>query len=220
MRSPSTGEALTVMLDLPAPGSEPRGLAWDGACLWYVDTKLQALLRLDPDTLRVDRSLPIDADARGLEWHLGALWLADNQAKAVHCIDPRDGRVLTSIRMPADEYLAGTASDGQTLYQASYGGRVYAIDSGSGQILDRRQAGENMCGVAWVNGWLWYTDDVLPALHQIVPDSGQETAQYSLNGDPAGLTWDGTCFWCAEYAAHRILRLHIAKVGLATDLRD
>jgi hypothetical protein len=40
-------EQITVMASYPAPGSTPRGLAWDGEHLWHADEQSHRLFKLD-----------------------------------------------------------------------------------------------------------------------------------------------------------------------------
>jgi hypothetical protein len=72
-------EQITVMASYPAPGSTPRGLAWDGEHLWHADEQFHRLFKLDAHTLHVLESFPIAGEPRGLEWDGHALWLTDNR---------------------------------------------------------------------------------------------------------------------------------------------
>jgi hypothetical protein len=44
-------EQITVMASYPAPGSTPRGLAWDGSHFWYADARAGTIQRLSCSAL-------------------------------------------------------------------------------------------------------------------------------------------------------------------------
>jgi hypothetical protein len=61
-------EQITVLASYLTPGSAPRGLTWDGECLWHADEQLHRLFKLDANECHVIESFPIAGEPRGLEW--------------------------------------------------------------------------------------------------------------------------------------------------------
>jgi sugar lactone lactonase YvrE len=87
---------------IPAPGTTPAGVAFEGKALWTVDGRNRMAYRVDPATGAVDHRIEIEAaTARGLAWHDGHLVVSDDRKDLIHEVDPDDGTTLRTIPTPA-----------------------------------------------------------------------------------------------------------------------
>jgi streptogramin lyase len=91
----------TIINSFPSPGSEPRGLAWDGSFLWCAEYSSGKIFKLNPSTgAKVDSfSFPIHRSFGGITWGSeDQLWVANGTY--VYEIDPVSGDTLSSFHCP------------------------------------------------------------------------------------------------------------------------
>lgn len=91
----------TILNSFPAPGSEPRGLAWDGYFLWCAEYSSGKIFKLDPSTgSKVDSvSFPLQSSYGGIAWGSNdEMWVANGSY--VYEIDPASGDTLSSFHCP------------------------------------------------------------------------------------------------------------------------
>ena len=91
-----------VLRSIPAPGPQPRGLAWDGTRLWINDFSRRQIFALDPVSGKVLRQFaapdPVSG-CMGLAWdgeHLHALGWATHR---LYKLSP-GGKVISSVAVP------------------------------------------------------------------------------------------------------------------------
>jgi DNA-binding beta-propeller fold protein YncE len=91
----------TIIKSLPAPGAEPRGLAWDGSYLWCAEYFSGKIYKLDPSNgAKVDSvSFQIMGDYGGITWgNNGQLWVANGSY--IYQINPASGDTTSSFHCP------------------------------------------------------------------------------------------------------------------------
>lgn len=91
----------TIIHSIPAPGPEPRGLAWDGSFLWCAEYSSGKIFKLDPSTgARVDSfAFDLISDFGGITWGSGnQIWVANGGA--IHEIDPLSGDTISYFTCP------------------------------------------------------------------------------------------------------------------------
>ena len=94
------GWSQAVVDSFPAPGSQTRGLAWDGSFLWNADAG-DTVYQLDPSSGAVISSFyfSIDSAFGGITWGSDdKLWLAEGTN--IYKIDPTTGEVVYSFPCP------------------------------------------------------------------------------------------------------------------------
>jgi outer membrane protein assembly factor BamB len=150
-----------------APGSGPRGLAWDGTHLWMVDDDEDAIYKLDAERGTVLESFPAPGpDSRGLAWDGAHLWTSDNSTLEIYKLDPEGGTVLGTLDAPVTRdggtvpELGGLAWDGERLW----------------------------CGT--IAGWS-------SKMIEVDPTDGTRGRSYFTKGYPRALESDGTFIWNA-----------------------
>ena len=100
--APAISAAQYVVKEFHAPGSEARGLAWDGEYLWCADAEEGAIFKIDPASGRVEHSIPFDVPdtfGGGITWSDdGALWVSRFQY--FHKLDATTGQELAEFHCP------------------------------------------------------------------------------------------------------------------------
>lgn len=85
----------TIVDSFPAPGSESRGLAWDGEYLWCADAGVDSVYKLDPLNGNILSSFPFSMDSSygGITWSDDDnMWIANGSY--VYKVDPNTGQSL------------------------------------------------------------------------------------------------------------------------------
>jgi len=161
---PATGESRLIRL---GDGSAPHGviLGPDGAP-WVTDGGLNAIVRVDPRTEKVDRyPLPAKGGSANLNtaaFRGGVLWFT-GQAGVLGRLDPKAGRVevFEAPRGPGP-YGITTAPDGQVFYASLAGSYIGLIDhrTGAAEVLEpptgdqgARRVWSDSGGRIWVSEW-------------------------------------------------------------------
>jgi len=91
----------TIIHSFPSPGSEPRGLTWDGTFLWCAEYSSGKVFKLNPATgAKVDSfSFPIQNLFGGITWGSeGQIWIANGSF--IFEIDPDSGDTLSNFSCP------------------------------------------------------------------------------------------------------------------------
>lgn len=102
---PGLGQSQEILKQFQAPGSESRGLAWDGQSLWCADVSDAKVYQLDPEDGQILSSFDYSMDQGygGLGWGLdGYIWVTDYRSGASYFdkVDPFSGDVISSFHCP------------------------------------------------------------------------------------------------------------------------
>ena len=99
---PVTTMAQFVVKELNAPGTEPRGVAWDGQYLWCADLAKDSLYKIDPSSGQILHIIPFDFD---LTYGGGttcdgdsAIWVT--MRNYFYKLDAQTGQELANVHCP------------------------------------------------------------------------------------------------------------------------
>ncbi len=70
-------------------GELPRGIARGSGALWVTDQESSTLVRLDPETYRIDERIPVGAGPTGVTTAEGFVWVANTDDRTISVVDPR-----------------------------------------------------------------------------------------------------------------------------------
>lgn len=115
---PATGEILGT---IPAPNGSGAGLTWAEGALWVGQYRERKIVRVDPETGEVTKTLESDRFVTGVTWSSGELWHAtwESEKSDIRRIDPQDGTVLERYDAPEGVTITGLAKDGERFYAGS-----------------------------------------------------------------------------------------------------
>lgn len=119
---PATGDVLGIV---PAPPSvDYAGLTWAEGALWVAEYKGQRILKIDPETGRILRTVQSDRLLTGVTFADGDLWhgAVEEGRAELRRVDPKSGEVLESLAMPGDAFVSGLEYAGEDRFYAG-GGR-------------------------------------------------------------------------------------------------
>jgi len=183
----------SVATGLASPGE--FNVAVGAGSLWVPSDGKGAISRVDPDTLKVIATIPVDPDTWYLVFGYGSLWAASSTHNSLQRIDPQTNRVVHKTIMGREPgFLA--AGEGGVWVQEQGDGTVARIDPASGEVNGRVKIGEKLkWGEITAGGgkiWLRTTEDQMfvvidPKTLAIRTRIGEEIGSGALRYVDAGL---------------------------------
>ena len=85
---------------ISVPGG-PLGIAAGAGAIWVVAFWSKELVRIDPETRRVLRRIPIGAGPNAVAVGAGAVWVTNRDDRSISRVDPSTNRVVRTIRLAA-----------------------------------------------------------------------------------------------------------------------
>ena len=137
----------------PFPGADNvAGVTYDGRNVWFASgDKLNAM---DPSSGKIERSIPVPADAGTAFDGQHLFQLAEDR---IQTIDAKTGQVLATIPAPGGGGDSGLAWAEGTLWVGHYRSRkIHQVDPETGKILRTIESNRFVTGVTWVDGELWH----------------------------------------------------------------
>ena len=137
----------------PFPGGvHVHGVTYDGRNVWFASgDKLNAM---DPSSGKIERSIPVPADAGTAFDGQHLFQLAEDR---IQKIDAKTGQVLATIPAPGGGGDSGLAWAEGTLWVGHYRSRkIHQVDPETGKILRTIESNRFVTGVTWVDGELWH----------------------------------------------------------------
>jgi len=221
-----------IVAQFPIPGSEPRGLTWDGNHLWLVD-KAGTVYQL---TLQgqVLSTFSLTFMPRGLAWDGSALWVGDETNRRYARVSPT-GVILGTLDL---WYWSnsGLAWDGQQLWLGNYNTReLHQHDTTGARLrswtVPLSSGVEHPTGLAFDGTNLWVGDSNEGSENAVawVNPSGQvllalDTRDWGLPPvrwpEYKTLAWDGSHLWYSADDLTHIYRLDVQRYLATTPLSE
>jgi glutamine cyclotransferase len=181
----------------PYPGMEKiGGVTFDGKHVWFA--RGESLVAIDPESGKLVRELPVNADA-GTAFDGEYLWqLADAR---IQKIDPRTAEVVATIPAPSEGSDSGLTWAEGTLWVGEYRARkIHQVDAKTGAILRTLESDRFVTGVSWVNEELWHAtwEGEESELRRVDPKTGKvlERLEMPAGTNVSGLEAAGGVFYC------------------------
>jgi uncharacterized protein YndB with AHSA1/START domain len=191
----------TMYRDLPSPGDEPCGLAWDGERILLSEASTGKIYTLDPITGHDVASIPYEGEPADMTWDGTHVWQADAEKRALVRIDRETGSIAATLRVPRDEgEITGLTWDGSGMWVsvAAEEGELLRLDGKTGDETCARPASAGVGGLAWDGTWLWAGDINAHSIACVDPQTGAVQCRIAVKGTPMGLCWDGDRIWYVD----------------------
>lgn len=125
---PTTGAVVAIV---PAPpDADYAGLTWAEGALWVGQYQGRRILKVDPETGRVLRTVRSDRLVTGVTFADGELWHGATEAEQAELrrVEPTSGEVLEALVMP-DAFVSGLEYDGNDRFYVGGGksGRLRVV---------------------------------------------------------------------------------------------
>jgi len=201
-----------VVHSIPAPGTCPTGLTWDGNFLWVADRKTDSLYKIDPKDGSIEKSIPSPSFwPMGLAWDGKFLWNVDIREEIIYKIDPESEQVVFSIPTPCPN-PRGLACDHNNLWVCDdKEDKIYQVSPEDGTIISSFQSpSSNPTGLSYDGTYLWIADRIRDEIYMVTPDKGDVVIILdSIAPYIRGLAWDGQYLWTNDYQTDKIYKIKI-----------
>jgi YVTN family beta-propeller protein len=138
------------------PGGFRSAIALGAGSVWVADRQEGALLRIDPATGAVTKTIPLDAGPSAMAFAYGAVWVVNERESSVSRIRPRTNSIVYAI--PVGEDPVGIAVGAGALWVANSGnGTVSRIDPETNTVTATIDIGNRPLGIAVGDGLVWVT---------------------------------------------------------------
>jgi sugar lactone lactonase YvrE len=181
-----------------------HGVSFDGNALWFASG--DHLNAVDPDSGRLQRSLPVPAHA-GTAFDGRYLYqIADSR---IQKIDPDTGAVLSSIPTPDGGGAGLTWAEGSLWIGQHRARKIHRLDPETGAIVQTIESKRFVTGVTWLNGELWHAtwENDSSDLRRVDPRTGDVLQCVEMPADAmvSGLESDGADrFFCGGGGSGKI----------------
>jgi streptogramin lyase len=204
----ATPVLLRPAASLPARGSQPGGLAWDGRQLWQADLAAETVYRLDPASGRVTSSFKAPGVQSGLTFDGRYLWLLTGKPRRLRCVDPATGRPIREyVLQPPTDHATGLAPDGEDRVWVAIENlaRLQLRGLTDGSVVRELAVRPRPGGVAATDTSVWYTEPAEAMLVRVNKANGRELVRFRLSGRPGALTWDGQRLWYVDTEGRKLV---------------
>lgn len=125
---PETGKELGRV---PSPGEDAAGLTWAEGSLWVSLYRGKKILRIDPKTGAVQKTIASNRNVTGVTFVDAELWHGtwEGDESDIRRVDIETGEVRETIEMPAGVGVSGLEHDGRETFFCGGGksGKVRAV---------------------------------------------------------------------------------------------
>lgn len=212
-----------VIKSFPSPTSMPKGLAWDGARLWYGESYPPGYICcINPgDGKCITEPIYANIDNPGdLTWHKGYLWIVDEDNHRLYKLDPATGAHLDSLHISDCPTSAkcqneGLESDGEYLWVDGYSDYLFQIDPETHAVVTH-----------YKKSWMGYADGIAYAwghlfivtneygIKEVDPCTGNLLETFDAPAGtgtwgPSALTFDGEYLWFGDQTSKRIYQIRL-----------
>jgi outer membrane protein assembly factor BamB len=146
---------LSIDHNIPAPGRELCGIAWDGARLWHADAGTNLLYCLDVEDGRIMRTLECPEIRTCTSFAEGLLWQVAGRPKELRALNPGTGAIVSRIPL-VSETVCGV--EGRVWYTVDDPGLIVRVDPDTGKEVGRYDFAGTPTGLGWDGGRLWCAD--------------------------------------------------------------
>jgi peptide/nickel transport system substrate-binding protein len=186
-------------------GELPRGVAQGSGALWVTDQESSTLVRVDPETFRVDERIPVGAGPTGVTTAEGFIWVANSDDRTISVVDPEAHRVVQTIVVGNGP--VGIVADADRVWVAnSVDATVSEIDAIDGRVLATYPVGERPVGLAAIDGAIWVANEQSGTISRVVSGDG-ETQTITVGRGPTAVAAGGGTLWVANAGDGTVTRI-------------
>jgi hypothetical protein len=125
---------------------QPTDVAVGFGAVWVSDRGQQTVLRIDPRTREVSRTIGVGADVQAVAVGFGSVWLAGGNSATVTRIDPRTDRVTATIRLGRSGQKPNTtfaiAAAAGSVWATGGDSLVLRLDPRTDRVVERVEVGD------------------------------------------------------------------------------
>ena len=209
--------ATGVARAIPVPARMPCGLTFAQGLLWFSDGALHRIAAVDPGTGDVVRVVPCPAVTTGLTTLSGNLVQVVGREHSLCVIDPDGGSEPEQLPNPRPGHeLCGIEAGPAGIWMGYEDLRVLDLRSSHGlELLDSIPVRGKVAGVTIAGEHVAYADHEAARIGLVDPETRVESASIEVDGNPTGLTWDGTRLWYCDFTSLQLRAVEAPQLAVA-----
>jgi sugar lactone lactonase YvrE len=184
-------------------GSQPYGLAFDGANLWVAnsgDNTVTKLRTSDGETLG---TFPAGNSPQGIAFDGANVWVTDFFGNTVTELRCSDGKTLGTFNVGRSPYYP--AFDGANIWVPNGGdGTVTKLRASDGKNLGTFNTGGSIA-VAFDGTYVWVSTHATSVVR--LRQDGSNAGTFAVGRGPLGIAYDGANIWVANNADGTVTKL-------------
>jgi glutamine cyclotransferase len=197
--------------DIPVRAFKLCGLTWTGQCLWFSEAVTNLIMALDPHTGEVTKRIPCAGVRTDLTTIDGYLLQVVGDEMSLRVIDPDTGTAVHEVPNPRPGHvLCGLEATHGGVWMGFEDLAVIDLRSKRGfGLIDSIPIAHPVAGVTVSDRYVFYADHRGGVINVIDVALRREVAAIDVDGNPTGITWDGSQIWYCDY---RTLQLRAIEV--------
>jgi DNA-binding SARP family transcriptional activator/streptogramin lyase len=216
-------ERNAVIGEIPV-GARPSGIAAGAGSVWVGNRDDNTLLRIDPRSRKVVRTIGLPLEPQEVTVAADAVWVATDDGVVVR-IDPSSNQIARAYRLrrTRDRCCPPAITTGGTAVWVSQGGTLSRIDPSTNGVAQVRDAG--VVSITSGEGGLWLLtsagklERLDPTTNAVLTSISRESIAYGALGGGvaagAGAVWTGTYLDRALWKLDPVTGAFIGRVPLA-----
>lgn len=212
-----------VIGEIPV-GARPSGIAAGAGSVWVGNRDDNTLLRIDPRSRKVVRTIGLPLEPQEVTVAADAVWVATDDGVVVR-IDPTSNQIARAYRLrrTRDRCCPPAITTGGTAVWVSQGGTLSRIDPSTNGVARVRDAG--VVSITSGEGGLWLLTNagklerLDPTTNAVLTSISRESIAYGALGGGvaagAGAVWTGTYLDRALWKLDPVTGAFIGRVSLA-----
>jgi YVTN family beta-propeller protein len=196
-----------------AVGTNPQGIAFDGANLWVANNGSSNVTKLNAATGAAIGTYPVGSPTLGgnpsaIAFDGTSIWVTSGGPDRVTKLNAATGAVIASYPVGQNSY--GIAFDGANIWVASNGPNNVTKVTVAAESWVTYYAGVGPSAVAFDGTNIWVADADGNYVSKLNPATGTIIKTYALGSGPRGLAFDGTNIWVANSVSNTVTKLNVA----------
>jgi YVTN family beta-propeller protein len=197
-------------IDLPNHAS---GLAGGAGALWVADGPDGTVLRIDPDSRRIAKTIGVGLAPDAVAARRDEIWVAEHAGTdnfaSLQSIDPVTGQGGRPRRLRiGGASVVGLVADEDGVWLGLQYSGVYWIDGASGQIRGPVSSSTDASALAFGDGALWIAEQDDDVVSRVEPAT--QSVQVSIpigEGEPNSMALGAGWLWVADAAGNKVWRI-------------
>jgi DNA-binding SARP family transcriptional activator/ABC-type transport system substrate-binding protein len=175
----------------------PAGMAAGAGSLWVSDAANDRVLRLDPQTHRIEDRIPVGRDPSGIAASSRGVWVANTGGRTVSEIRPESGTVVATV--PVGNAPVAVASGAGAIWVADASdGTLTRIDPLTATAVATIQLGQPLSDVAVGLSAVWASSASSGLLIRVDPASNRPVRALSVGNGPSSIAFAEGAVWVAN----------------------
>jgi len=187
-------------------GSNPYGIAFDGANIWVTNCNSNTLTELRASDGTNLGTFTVGDVPFGIAFDGANIWVTNNGSNTVTKLRASDGTNLGTFSVGNNP--AGIAFDGANIWVTGFTyGTVTKLRASDGTNLGTFSVGSNPFGIAFDGVNIWVANNGSNSVTELRASDGTNLGTFAVGAAPWGVAFDGANIWVANNGSNTVTKL-------------